>query len=103
TGLETTAEHSSASSYGLRCMRARLRGLGDGIDIESSPGQGTELSAYLPVNPGMDTRLALQENACAQPYYSLTTTRWSAPVYVPCWIPEVQCLLWQKPPAEKKH
>ena len=63
TGLETTAEHSSSSSYGLRFMRARLRELGGGLDIESSPGQGTALSAYLPVNPGMDTRPATQENA----------------------------------------
>ena len=62
SGLETSSEQSSASSYGLRFMRARLRELGGGLDIESSPGQGTALSAYLPVNPGMDTRPVTQEN-----------------------------------------
>lgn len=41
-GLET-------SSYGLRFMRARLRELGGGLDIESSPGAGTAISAHLPI------------------------------------------------------
>lgn len=34
--------------YGLRSMRARLRELGGGLDVESAPGDGTALSAHLP-------------------------------------------------------
>lgn len=41
---------SETSSYGLRFMRARLRELGGGLDIESSPGAGTAISAHLPIH-----------------------------------------------------
>lgn len=34
--------------YGLRSMRARLRELGGGLDVESAPGDGTALSAHVP-------------------------------------------------------
>lgn len=37
------------SSYGLAFMRDRLRERGGGLDIESSPGEGTALSGHLPV------------------------------------------------------
>lgn len=37
--------------YGLRAMRARLRELGGGLDVESAPGDGTALSAYVPLGP----------------------------------------------------
>ena len=40
---------SGSSSYGLRFMRARLRELGGGIDVESAPGEGTALSVHVPV------------------------------------------------------
>ena len=40
---------AAASSFGLRFMRARLRELGGGIDIESAPGDGTAISAHLPI------------------------------------------------------
>ncbi|MEJ1089593.1 sensor histidine kinase [Microbacterium sp. Mu-80] len=40
---------AGASSYGLRFMRARLRELGGGLDIESAPGEGTAISAHLPL------------------------------------------------------
>ncbi|RKQ94646.1 signal transduction histidine kinase [Mycolicibacterium mucogenicum 261Sha1.1M5] len=40
---------TGTSSYGLRFMRNRLRELGGGLDIESSPGDGTALSAHLPI------------------------------------------------------
>ena len=33
-------------------MRARLRELGGGLDIESTPGEGTALSIHLPIRPG---------------------------------------------------
>ncbi len=39
-----------ASSYGLRFMRARLRELGGGLDLESSVGEGTAVSAHLPLH-----------------------------------------------------
>lgn len=35
--------------YGLRAMRARLRELGGGLDVESAPGDGTALSAHVPI------------------------------------------------------
>jgi signal transduction histidine kinase len=38
-----------ASGYGLRSMRARLRELGGGLDVESAPGDGTALSAHVPL------------------------------------------------------
>lgn len=38
------------SSYGLRFMRARLRELGGGLDIETSRGAGTAISAHLPIH-----------------------------------------------------
>lgn len=44
-----SAEGSGSASYGLRFMRARLRDLGGGLDIESSPGEGTAISVYLPI------------------------------------------------------
>lgn len=43
---------ATSSSYGLRFMRARLRELGGGIDIESTPGEGTAISVHLPIHPG---------------------------------------------------
>ena len=38
-----------SASYGLRLMRERLRDLGGGLDIESAPGEGCAVSAYLPL------------------------------------------------------
>ena len=38
--------------YGLRAMRARLRELGGDLDVESVPGEGTALSASLPLTSG---------------------------------------------------
>lgn len=40
---------AASSSYGLRFMRARLRELGGGLDIESAPGEGTAISVHLPI------------------------------------------------------
>ena len=51
---------STTSGYGLRFMRTRLRELGGGLDIESAPGEGTALSAHLPIAPA-PTRRAAQE------------------------------------------
>ncbi len=38
-----------AGGYGLPSTRARLRELGGGLDVESAPGEGTALSAHVPV------------------------------------------------------
>lgn len=38
-----------AGGYGLRSTRARLRELGGGLDIETAPGEGTALTAYVPL------------------------------------------------------
>ncbi|WP_425308642.1 sensor histidine kinase [Ammonicoccus fulvus] len=38
--------------YGLPSTRARLRELGGGLEIESAPGQGTAISAWLPLGTG---------------------------------------------------
>ncbi|MGO4489076.1 sensor histidine kinase [Microbacterium sp. 2RAF4] len=40
---------SAGGGYGLRSMRARLRELGGGLDVESAPGDGTALSAHIPL------------------------------------------------------
>ncbi len=53
TGFDVTAweaaSASDGSGYGLGFMRSRLRELGGGLDIESTPGEGTALSARLPI------------------------------------------------------
>lgn len=46
---ERTGQPAS-SSYGLRFMRDRLRELGGGLDVESAPGEGTAISAHLPIH-----------------------------------------------------
>ncbi|WP_371176869.1 sensor histidine kinase [Buchananella felis] len=40
---------ATSSSYGLRFMRTRLRELGGGLEIETTPGEGTALSIFLPL------------------------------------------------------
>jgi signal transduction histidine kinase len=42
--------------YGLRSMRARLRELGGGLDVESAPGDGTALSAHVPLGGAASVR-----------------------------------------------
>lgn len=42
---------AGASGYGLRFMRARLRELGGGLEIESTPGEGTAISVHLLIRP----------------------------------------------------
>lgn len=41
---------NSASGYGLGFMRDRLRELGGGLEIEAAPGDGTAVSAHLPIH-----------------------------------------------------
>src|SRR5699024_10774769 len=55
TGFDVTAWEQAADaaspSYGLRFMRARLRELRGGLDIESTTGEGTAISVHLPIHP----------------------------------------------------
>ncbi|MEP6842307.1 MAG: sensor histidine kinase [Pseudolysinimonas sp.] len=46
---EDDSRQPASRSYGIHSMRARLRELGGGLDIESAPGEGTALSAYVPL------------------------------------------------------
>lgn len=39
----------AVGGYGLRASRDRLRELGGGLDLESAPGDGTAVSAWLPL------------------------------------------------------
>jgi signal transduction histidine kinase len=43
------AGDAADGGYGLRAMRARLRELGGGLDVESGPEEGTALSAHVPL------------------------------------------------------
>jgi signal transduction histidine kinase len=47
-GWDGTAPRTGDGGYGLRAMHARLRELGGGLDVESAPGDGTALSAFVP-------------------------------------------------------
>lgn len=48
-GAWESARDTHASSFGIRFMRSRLRELGGGLDVESTPGDGTVLSLHLPI------------------------------------------------------
>ncbi|WP_460743739.1 sensor histidine kinase [Mariniluteicoccus endophyticus] len=52
---------SESSSYGLKFMRARLRELGGGLEIESTPGEGTAISVHLPIPPTTQTQASGSE------------------------------------------
>ncbi|USQ89835.1 sensor histidine kinase [Streptomyces phaeoluteigriseus] len=47
----TTADPTGVRGHGLPAIRARLRQLGGTLTIESSPGEGTALSASIPLEP----------------------------------------------------
>ncbi|WP_246099831.1 sensor histidine kinase [Tessaracoccus rhinocerotis] len=52
-GFDVTAWEQAgdaSSSYGLWFMRSRLRELGGGLDIESAAGEGSAVSAHLPIH-----------------------------------------------------
>jgi signal transduction histidine kinase len=44
-------------------MRERVRGLGGGFDITSSPGEGTRIEAWLPLVLSAAGQLSSQERA----------------------------------------
>lgn len=47
--VEPSSGSPESGGYGLRSTRARLRELGGGLDVESTPGGGTALAAYVPL------------------------------------------------------
>lgn len=49
TVWDTGANRVELGGYGLHSMRARLRELGGGLDVESTHGEGTALSAHVPL------------------------------------------------------
>lgn len=49
TRWETHRPRRDDGGYGLRAMRGRLRELGGELEVESAPGDGTALSASLPL------------------------------------------------------
>lgn len=50
------AQGGMGGGYGLRSMRARLRELGGGLDVESAPGDGAALSAHVPLGGPVPAR-----------------------------------------------
>ncbi|WP_417563265.1 sensor histidine kinase [Microbacterium sp.] len=52
---ELRAARAGDGGYGLRAARARLREHGGGLDVESAPGEGVAVSAYVPINDGSTT------------------------------------------------
>lgn len=71
-------EARGTASYGLRLMRERLRDLGGGLDIESAPGEGCAISAYLPLvavpNPANPANSTNSATAAASPDAKLPDT-----------------------------
>ncbi|WP_031510187.1 sensor histidine kinase [Streptomyces megasporus] len=55
-GLPADLPDPAAGGFGLAAMRARLRELGGTLTIESAPGEGTALSARLPLAPVSGSR-----------------------------------------------
>lgn len=49
THWDAPAPRHSQGGYGLHAMHARLRELGGTLDVESTPGEGTALSASVPL------------------------------------------------------
>ncbi|MYW42351.1 hypothetical protein GT346_03075, partial [Streptomyces sp. SID161] len=45
------ADAAGARGHGLPAIRARLRQLGGTLTVESAPGEGTALSAAIPLEP----------------------------------------------------
>ncbi|MER6500226.1 hypothetical protein ABT218_12745 [Streptomyces sp. NPDC001455] len=50
-GVEGGLRGLGGGGHGLPAMRARLRQLGGTLTIESAPGEGTVLSAAVPLSP----------------------------------------------------
>lgn len=50
------ANSYDAGSFGLDAMRVRVKQLDGTLDITSAPGQGTTITARLPLTPGNETR-----------------------------------------------
>lgn len=51
---DTDTDIGTGTGYGLEAMRSRLRQVGGTLVIESTPGEGTTLSANVPIRAGED-------------------------------------------------
>lgn len=49
TAWDTASNRVDRGGYGLHSMRARMRELGGGLDVESTEGEGLALSAHVPL------------------------------------------------------
>lgn len=63
---QATEPGSGSSSYGLKFMQARLRELGGGLDIESTPGEGTAISVHLPIHHSTQTAASDNESTAEE-------------------------------------
>jgi signal transduction histidine kinase len=52
--VQARSSTPASGGYGLPSTRARLRELGGGLEIETAPGEGTALTAHVPIHPGRD-------------------------------------------------
>jgi signal transduction histidine kinase len=50
-GFDPARDTGRGDSYGLTAMRRRLREVGGALAVESAPGDGTAISAQVPVAP----------------------------------------------------
>jgi signal transduction histidine kinase len=67
-GAATAAKASEpARGYGLPAVRARLRQLGGTLTVESAPGEGTVLSAAIPLGPKAEPRAEPRAEPEAEP------------------------------------
>ena len=51
-GFDATLPRSNGGGFGLFGMRERVHELGGGFFLESAPGQGTHVSALIPIKQG---------------------------------------------------
>lgn len=69
---------AALGGYGLRSSRARLRELGGGLDVETAPGEGTALTAYVPLRRPAEPTSAPSVASPAAGYAAPSPTRSSA-------------------------
>ncbi|MEU2162078.1 sensor histidine kinase [Streptomyces chengbuensis] len=66
-GFEPTGAPPRDRGHGLPAMRARARQLGGTLTVESAPGEGTVLSAAIPLEPRGDARSPKKPGSTGNP------------------------------------
>lgn len=66
-GFEPTGAPRRDRGHGLPAMRARARQLGGTLTVESAPGEGTVLSAAIPLEPRGDARSPKKPGSTGNP------------------------------------